>query len=78
MINGMNTEIRKGRYHHFKDATKTYTILGVAMHTETEEILVIYQAQYGEKKIFARPIDMFLGDVDKPEYKGPRFIYLGE
>lgn len=73
-------EVKKGKYHHFKDSTKHYTVLGTAKHTETGELLVVYQALYGEGQLFARPLGMFVEDVDKPElsYKGPRFVYLGE
>ena len=36
-----------------------YEIVSFAMHTETREELVIYRALYGEKKLFARPKNMF-------------------
>jgi hypothetical protein len=45
-----------------------YKVIGVAMHTETLEDLMIYQAIYGERKIFARPVSMFLEKVDKEKY----------
>lgn len=45
-----------------------YEIIGVAMHTETGEDLMIYQALYGGKRIFARPYSMFMGKVDKEKY----------
>lgn len=51
---------------HFKG--KFYMIIDIAQHTETGEELVIYKAMYGDYKIFARPIDMFLSKVDKDKY----------
>lgn len=70
-----------GIYHHFKDASKEYEVLGTAFHTETEELLVIYRPLYKtDYELFARPVAMFLEDVDKPEipYRGPRFVFVRE
>ena len=37
-------------------------------NTETKEKLLIYQALYGSNVIFARPLDMAMGVVDKEKY----------
>lgn len=52
-----------------KKTTKyLYKIIGIATHTESKQILVIYQALYDEFSIFARPYDSFFGKVDKKKY----------
>jgi hypothetical protein len=50
------------RYRHFKG--KEYLILHVAKHSETMEDLVVYQALYGERGIWVRPLAMFLEEVE--------------
>lgn len=64
--------IKLGIYEHYKK--KKYQVLGVALHSETLEELVVYKALYGQGLIWVRPLKMFTGKVKvkgivKPHFK---------
>jgi len=63
--------IETGTYRHYKG--NTYQVLGVVKHSETEEDLVVYQALYGECSWWARPLEMFCGQVEVGGNLVPRF-----
>lgn len=60
-------------YRHFKD-----NVLCVAMHTETQEKMVVYQALYGDYKYFVRPYEMFVSKVDHDKYPDVKQEYRFE
>lgn len=66
--------VSPGRYRHYKG--NEYRVLGLARHTETEELLVVYQALYGERGLWVRPAAMFVETVLVRGERVPRFAFV--
>lgn len=64
-----------GRYRHYKG--NDYVVLGVARHSETEEELVVYRQDYGDRSWWVRPKAMFLEAVELDGRRVERFRYIG-
>lgn len=62
----MRTVKIHGIYRHFKG--NLYIVEDIGYDSETEEKLVIYRALYSEHKLWCRPYDMFLSEVDHKKY----------
>ena len=69
-------EIKPGLWRHFKG--NLYRVYGIALHSETGEEMVVYQALYGQRGMWVRPAAMWLEQVEREEYSGPRFVRLGD
>ena len=65
-----------GRYRHYKD--NPYRVIGLALHSETREWLVVYEALYGEGGLFVRPAAMFTETVEVGGQRVPRFARVGD
>lgn len=67
--------VKKGRYRHFKG--KEYVVLGIAVHSETLLPLVVYQAQYGSRGLWVRPVSMWNERILREGVDAPRFQFIG-
>jgi hypothetical protein len=70
-----------GKYQHYKNE-KIYEVVGIALHSETQEEMVIYKAlyhceQFDSNQHWVRP-KMFLELVDHNGHQIPRFKFLEE
>jgi hypothetical protein len=69
-----NLPITGAVYKHYKSTgglDHLYTVRGVAKHSETDELLVVYEALYASKWLIeskvdftVRPLEMFMGQVE--------------
>ena len=68
--------IKKGIYQHFKG--NYYELIDFAIDSETLEEMIIYQALYGEKKLWVRPLKMWDELVEYNGEKVRRFKFIKE
>ncbi len=66
--------VNPGIYKHYKG--NLYEVIGVATHSETEEMHVVYRPLYGDRALWIRPLSMFDGQVviDGAEQKRFQFV----
>lgn len=71
----MNKEqkMKLGLYKHFKG--NLYTLLHVAKHSETEELMAVYHPNYGDQEVFVRPLSMFDETIERDGKVMQRFAF---
>ena len=79
-IEPMRFQMVGTKYRHFKGGI--YVVTDIAVHTETGEIMVIYKDVNDSSKVWCRPLDMFISNVDTNKYPAvidqtKRFIPIG-
>lgn len=63
-----------GNYRHYKGGE--YKVLHIVRHSETLEELVVYQDKNNSELVWARPLEMFIGEEDYKGDRVKRFTYL--
>lgn len=74
----MRNSITTGKYKHFKG--DECEVLGVALHSETLEEMVVYwhAKNDGKRALWVRPLTMFLEEVEVGGKRVPRFRYIAK
>lgn len=67
--------MKKGIYRHFKGGM--YEVLGIAIHFETEEEMVIYRS-LKNNSLWVRPKKMWEEKIEREGKIYQRFIYIGD
>lgn len=68
--------MKLGIYQHFKG--NRYRVMALARHSETREEMVVYQALYGERGIWVRPLAMFDETLKRDGKTFKRFEFIAE
>ena len=79
-VNCMKSVMVGFRYRHFKG--DIYIVTNIAVHSETNEPMVIYKNFDNPKLVWCRPLSMFMSEVDHEKYPDVkqlmRFERIGE
>ena len=67
-------EPKPGIYRHFKG--NYYRLVAIARHSETLEPMVVYQALYGERGMWVRPLPMWSETVVRDGVTRLRFTWV--
>ena len=76
-IEAAKTKVTIGaEYWHYKGRDKVYKVIGLGFLEANDELCVIYQAQYGKKLTFLRPLDIWQELVEWEGKTVPRFTKI--
>ena len=67
-------DIKLGKYRHYKG--NEYEVLGIARHSETLELMVVYKALYGDGELWVRPASMWNETIEKDGKTFKRFEFI--
>ncbi len=67
-------KITAGLYRHYKGYE--YQVIDTVYHSETQELLVLYKALYGDSLLWVRPYTMFTETVIIDGKTVPRFEFV--
>lgn len=67
----MGNNIELGKYRHFKG--NEYEVIGLAKHSETLELMVLYRPLYGEGGLWVRPVAMWNEEISRDGKTFKRF-----
>ncbi|WP_041771245.1 DUF1653 domain-containing protein [Psychromonas sp. CNPT3] len=70
----MHNSIPCGKYQHYKG--NFYQVQGIAIHSETEEKMVVYRPLYGAQDLWVRPLTMFTENVEIDGVIRARFVLV--
>jgi hypothetical protein len=68
----MSARPHPGTYVHYKNG-KHYTVIDVVRHSETEEWMVLYRAEYGDFGLWVRPLTLFMEVLERNGQQVRRF-----
>ncbi|MDI9638714.1 DUF1653 domain-containing protein [Geitlerinema splendidum] len=67
-------DLEPGLYQHYKG--NFYQVLGLCRHSESLDILVVYQALYGDYGLWVRPPEIFQSTVEQDGKQVARFKFI--
>ncbi|NKI17209.1 DUF1653 domain-containing protein [Spongiibacter sp. KMU-166] len=70
----LSKSLATGRYRHYKGGE--YRVYGVARHSESDELHVVYRPLYGDAELWLRPLAMFVENVTVDGVITPRFSLI--
>ena len=67
-------KLAPGIYKHYKG--NLYEVIGVAQHSETEEMMAVYKTLFGDFSLWVRPLAMFMETLELEGKTVARFEFI--